>query len=243
MSSFVARAISLRHRTPSSSTISTHRFSANGHDFKVPLAQDFQIGDLTVDELIGNESTIAEHSKVAEACEILEALLPRDGGWHPAKPIEEACSENGVDQRTAQRAKVRLRIEHRRTQSFPAAVEWRWPATDDALTSSNITVASVVSVATENTPNPLQSSSDDTHDRHDSENERRQCGRDWQLDPQEPEPAPPAVASGDDPIGNSRPGPGTLIGYQPRCTCVDGGDEPTDDGRCSRCHGDLGDQT
>jgi hypothetical protein len=91
--------------------IAEHRFSANGHDFKVPLAQSFQAGDLTVDDLVGPDTTVHEHSKIADACEIIEALLPNDGGWHPAKPLIDACAENGVDQRTAQRGKVRLEIE------------------------------------------------------------------------------------------------------------------------------------
>jgi hypothetical protein len=72
--------------------LAEHVFTANGHEFKVPQARDFQLGDLTVDELIGNESTIAEHSQVGDACEIIEALLPRDGAWHPAKSIYEACA-------------------------------------------------------------------------------------------------------------------------------------------------------
>jgi hypothetical protein len=115
--------------------ISAHRFSANGHEFSVPLAHDFTEGTLTVEDLVGDEPAKADHSRVAEAAEIIEALLPRDGAWHPAKPIIEACAEQQIDQRTAQRAKARLRVEHHRTQTFPAAVEWRWP-TGDAHTTS-----------------------------------------------------------------------------------------------------------
>ena len=158
--------------------IAEYRFSAKGHEFNVPLAQGFQVGDLTVEDLIGNPSTETEHSKVADACEVIEALLPRDGHWHPAKPIEEACSENEIDRRTAQRAKSRLRIDHRRTQTFPAAVEWRWPTEDavaSTVASSVLSVASVASVASGNGRNPFRGSSGDTHDRHDSEDKRREC--------------------------------------------------------------------
>ena len=137
--------------------LAEHVFSANGHEFKVPQARDFKLGDLTVDELIGNDSAVAEHSKVADACEIIEALLPRDSAWHPAKPIEEACGEDGIDRRTAHRGKVRLGVEHRRTQTFPAAVEWRWPPTEDALGSSVLVVPTVPTVPTGEAENPLLS--------------------------------------------------------------------------------------
>ena len=150
-------------------------FVANGHTFRVPLAQGFHAGDLTVDDLLGDTPATSERSRVAEACEIIEALLPRDGAWHLAKPIEEACAATDIDRRTAQRAKVRLHVEHRRTQTFPAAVEWRWPSTQDTVTSTAIAVASVASVASGNGRNPLRSSSGDTHDTHDSQDKRREC--------------------------------------------------------------------
>lgn len=67
--------------------IAEHRFSANGHEFKVPLAQGFHVGELTVEDLIGDGTATADRSRVAEACEIIDALLPRDGEWHLARPI------------------------------------------------------------------------------------------------------------------------------------------------------------
>lgn len=155
--------------------ITEHRFTANGHQFKVPLAQGFHVGELTVDDLIGDGTVTTEHSKVAEACEMIEALLPRDGDWHLAKPIYEACSEDGVDQRTVQRAKARLKIEHRRSASFKAAAEWCWPGTPDTHASSDIPVASVASVASGNGQDRLRGTTRDTHDTHDSENECREC--------------------------------------------------------------------
>lgn len=108
--------------------IGQHRFNANGHEFKVSLAQSFAIGNLTADDLIGRDkATLEASSDVSEACDIIDALLPHDAKWHPAKPIIEACAENNIDERTAQRAKVKLGVQHRRTKTFPAAVEWRWP--------------------------------------------------------------------------------------------------------------------
>jgi hypothetical protein len=164
--------------------ITEHRFTANGHEFKVPLAQGFHVGELTVDDLIGEGAAAAEHSKVAEACEIIEALLRRDGGWQSAKPIQEACAESGVDERTAQRAKNRLRVEHRRTSTFPAAVEWRWP-TEDTHASSDFGVGSVGSVGSGEGRDPLRGSSPDTHDTHDSPNGCRESvatGSGWTDD-------------------------------------------------------------
>jgi AAA domain len=154
--------------------IAEHRFNANGHEFKVPLAQGHQVGDLTVDDLVGDDAKTKEHSKVADAAEIIEALLPQDGAWHPAKPIYEACEANDIDDRTVKRAKQRLRLEHRRAQTFPASTEWCWPTRDTHGSSENA-VPSVPSVPSANGRNPLRGSSEDTQDRQDSENERPQC--------------------------------------------------------------------
>ena len=122
-----------------------HRFSANGFEFAVPLATGFAAGTLTVDDLIGSDSERAEHSKIAEACEALEALLPRDAQWHPAKPIKDACDTDGIDEVTVKRAKVRLGIEHRRAAEFHAGTEWRWPDTQNTLSSSAMSVLSAPS--------------------------------------------------------------------------------------------------
>jgi hypothetical protein len=101
------------------------------------------------------------------------ALLPHDGEWHPVKPILEACAAAQIDERTAQRAKDRLRIAHTRANTFPAASLWRWPSTDTHTTSAS-DVASVGSVGSTNGRNPLLSGSPDTHDTHDSENTCRE---------------------------------------------------------------------
>lgn len=153
--------------------IDEHRFSANGHHFAVPLAANFVNGTLTVDDLIGTDRVREEHSKVADACEVIEALLPRDGNWHPAKPIKEACDENGLDDRTAKRGKERLGIEHRRTTTFPAATEWRWPTSQDALRTHASAVPSVPSVPS---AIPLDSASWDRQDTQDSQNTSPDCG-------------------------------------------------------------------
>jgi hypothetical protein len=154
--------------------IGGHRFAANGHEFKVPLAQDFQVGELTIDDLVGNEATIKEHSKVGDAAEIIEALLPRDGNWHPAKLIYEACAGEDIDERTVKRAKQRHRIEHRRAQTFQAPTEWRWP-TQDTHRTSDIGVPSVPLVPSANGRKPLRGRSEDTQDTQDSQDERPQC--------------------------------------------------------------------
>src|ERR1019366_9030919 len=95
-------------RTPAAVefAINEHRFAANGHDFKVPLVADLSSSSLSVDELIG--VTPAAYSKISDACEVIETLLPHDGEWHPAKPIGDACAAAEIDERTAKRAKARL---------------------------------------------------------------------------------------------------------------------------------------
>ena len=155
--------------------ITSHRFSANGHDFNVPLAHDFSEGTLTVEDLVGNVGQDSEHSKVAEAAEVITALLPRDGQWHPAKPIKDACEQDGLDDRTVKRAKARLGLEHQRARAFQAGTEWRWPASQDTLGTTALTVPSVPTVPSGSTRNPLRSSSQDTRDSGDSQNKRPDC--------------------------------------------------------------------
>jgi len=155
--------------------IIVHRFSANGHQFNVPLAAGFAEGTLTVDDLVGDESSRAEHSKVADAAEIIEALLPKDNAWHPAKPMFKAGNEEDIDERTMNRAKARLGLEHRRTQTFPAATEWRWPATQDTHRTRDPAVRTVPTVRSVNSPNRLRRSSSDTQDTQDSENTTPEC--------------------------------------------------------------------
>ena len=64
-------------------TIVSHRFTANSHNFDVPRVVDMTAGTLTVDDLVASSNTNAGPSKVGDACEIIEALLPRDGDGTP----------------------------------------------------------------------------------------------------------------------------------------------------------------
>jgi hypothetical protein len=164
--------------------IASHTFEANGYTFDVPLASDFTVSnDLTVEDLLGKDAASKQFSGVAEACDIIETLLPHDGDWHPAKPILEACIRNDINERTAQRAKVKLGLVHTREKAFQAPVLWRWPDAEDAPDdtihdvhpSCISTVASVASVASTNGQKPLRKSSDDIPDTDDSDNTRRQC--------------------------------------------------------------------
>jgi AAA domain len=151
------------------------RFEANGHVFSVPKATGFVAGDVTVDELIdkSGERTV-EHSKVAEAAEIIEALLPRDGEWHPAGPIYEACEADDIEKHTVKRGTKRLALEHRRAPGvFQAPSEWRWPQGTPLGTSDNA-VPSVPSVpsARPKTPNNY---TQHTQNTQDGENDSPQC--------------------------------------------------------------------
>jgi hypothetical protein len=153
-------------------SLAGHTFTANGHNFSVPIAKDFTPGTLTVEDLIGDTAAVQEHSKTREAVEIIEALIPKDGQWHPAKPTYDACDGEGIGERTVKRAKQRLRLDHRRTETFPATVEWRWPASGDTDRTPLNGVPTVPSVPTEKSP---RSSSEDTQDTQDTENIRPHC--------------------------------------------------------------------
>jgi hypothetical protein len=153
-------------------TLAGHVFNANGHVFDVPIARDFTPGTLVLADLIGDERAVREHSKVRSAAEIIEALLPKDGDWHPAKPIFEACAGEEIDERTAQRAKQRLRLDHHRASTFQAATEWRWPTTHDTHPSYLNGVGTVGSVGSAETP---RVTTHDTHDTHDVKSICREC--------------------------------------------------------------------
>lgn len=153
-------------------TLTGHTFTANGHTFDVPIARDFTPGTLTVEDLIGDTAAVQEHSKTREAVEIIEALVPKDGQWHPAKPTFDACDGEGIGERTVKRAKQRLRLDHRRTETFPATMEWRWPTSGDTDVSYPNGVPSVPSVPSANGP---ISCSGDTQDSKDSKSTRHHC--------------------------------------------------------------------
>lgn len=125
-------------------TIANHTFTANGHTFHVPKAQDFKTSELVVQDLVGDSTQRVEHSKVADAVDLLHALLPHDDEWHPARAIYEACAAEGIEEHTVKRAKRRLSLEHRRESGFKAGTEWRWP-TRDVLSTSAQTARSVPS--------------------------------------------------------------------------------------------------
>jgi len=141
--------------------IVSHHFRANGLDFNVPLVTGVELGELTIDDLVKPDAADL-HSKINDACEIIEALLPRDDDWHPAVDIYKAAEGEGIGERTVKRAKERLDIEHKRTATFPASTLWRWLSGH-----SNPLVSTVVTVPTVLTTNPTQ----DTQDTHDTRQE------------------------------------------------------------------------
>lgn len=152
--------------------IESCRFEANGFHFNVPRAVDFKASDLRIADLVSPDERRQEHSRIADACEIVEALLPKDGEWHPAKPLKEACADEGIEDHLVKRAKERLGIEHRRTSTFPAVTEWRWPASQNPVSTSSDTVPTAPTVPTVNPPKPLREGSWNTQD---SKNSQRGC--------------------------------------------------------------------
>jgi hypothetical protein len=146
--------------------LSSHRFRANGYDFDVPLVTGVELGELTIDDLVKPDATTADlHSKIVDAVEIIEALLPRDAEWHPAADIYTAAEGEGIDERTVKRAKKRLDIEHMRTKTFPSSTLWRWLSGH-----ADPRVARVPTVPTVPTANTLYLTSQDTQDTQDNEN-------------------------------------------------------------------------
>ncbi len=150
--------------TPLEFEIASHMFTANGHQFAVPLVANMRPSDIDVDELLDADKQPAVVGKTSDAREIIELLLPRDGEWHESKPVYTACEADGISERTIQRAKDQLGVEHRRVAAFPSTMtEWRWsPPSDSPATVPPTTVTPTVpssendggTVATGGTVNP-----------------------------------------------------------------------------------------
>lgn len=145
-------------------TIESHGFIANGDIFDVPKATSFGESDLTIDDLLAASpgGGSAERTQIAEAVELIEAMLPGDGEWHAAKPIYEAAKAEGLETHTVGRARKKLGLEYRREHTFQAGAEWRWPTTeaaDDARSPVDVASRSVESVTSKEAY---------THDTHNT---------------------------------------------------------------------------
>ncbi len=88
--------------------LGTLMFTANDERFEVPNVQDIQFGELAVEDLVGSEPEKVDHSQVGQASSMIRLKLPVDGQWHLARPIIDACAEEGLSERTVKRAKVKL---------------------------------------------------------------------------------------------------------------------------------------
>ena len=104
----------------------------NKQTWSVPLATDFTKTELSVensDDLLDSFTEGPrrqhDHSKVGRARQAISEQLPRDGGWHDARPIMETAAATGVDEeRTIRRARQDLGIEVRQKPgAFPAVAE------------------------------------------------------------------------------------------------------------------------
>jgi hypothetical protein len=65
-------------------------------------------------------------TKAARARELVEQLVPQDGGWWPSAPVFAAAKAEGLGARNVDRARIALGLTTRRTQTFPATWQWRW---------------------------------------------------------------------------------------------------------------------
>ena len=113
--------------TPISFRLKSHKFTANGHVFSVPLAVGFERSELTAQDLVEatEQKRVKPESKQDSCRALISQLLPRDGKWHSCEPIYEACRAAELNDRTINRAKLDLGLQHRRVGS-PPVVEWRW---------------------------------------------------------------------------------------------------------------------
>jgi hypothetical protein len=67
-----------------------------------------------------------EISKAEQARRLIRDLLPRDGEWHKASLIYQAAEAEGISERDIKRQRLRLRVEFKKTETFPSESLWRW---------------------------------------------------------------------------------------------------------------------
>jgi hypothetical protein len=143
--------------------ISSHKFTANGYTFDVPLAGNFGTSSLAVEDLINQPLQLPPAGEARTAARELIAARLADGDWHHSRPIIEACEQIGVHERAARRAADDLNVEHER-RDFPAQVHWRRAQSGNATERQ----PSDQAVRTDRTTNPAPIDSPDSGDRQDS---------------------------------------------------------------------------
>jgi len=109
--------------------LGNHLFTANDELFAVPVVQDIQYGQMTADDLIGVDAP-KDDTQIGRACSLIRLRLPRDG-WYPARPLYDWCAEEGIKERTVERAKAKLELESKKTPTVPPEALWRWPGSPD----------------------------------------------------------------------------------------------------------------
>jgi hypothetical protein len=144
--------------------ILSHKFTANGYTFDVPLAGNFGSSSLTVEDLINQPLPLPLAGEARTAARELIAARLADGEWHHSRPILEECEQIGVHERAARRAADDLDVERER-RGFPAQVYWRRVQSGEATARK----PSDQAVRTGRTTNPAPIGSPDSGDRQDSE--------------------------------------------------------------------------
>ncbi|HTA98823.1 MAG TPA: AAA family ATPase [Solirubrobacteraceae bacterium] len=104
--------------------ISSHKFTANGYTFDVPLAGNFGTSGLTVEDLINQPRPLQPAGEARTTARTLIAARLADGDWHHAGTIIQECGALDVHERAVRRASHDLGVDHEH-RGFPAQVHWR----------------------------------------------------------------------------------------------------------------------
>jgi len=107
--------------------IETATFKAHGREFSVSRAANFARSEWRIQDLMDatDRKRVKPESKQDSCRALIAQLLPKDGKWHPAAPIYEACRGADLKDEIVNRAKRDLYIQFRRVGS-PPVVEWKW---------------------------------------------------------------------------------------------------------------------
>lgn len=107
--------------------IETAEFTAHGEKFSVSRVCKIKRSEWRIQDLMDatDSKRVKPESKQDSCRALVSHLLPRDGEWHPCGPIYEACRGADLNDRTINRAKLDLFIQHRSIGS-PPVVEWKW---------------------------------------------------------------------------------------------------------------------
>lgn len=199
----------------------------DGHEDEVPFATDVEPCDVTIRDLLradrpqGPDPEQREPGKQEQLEELITDYLA-DGLWHPN--LTDNLKRDGWAHGTIQAA--RSKVARARKQAGTMAGGWEWRLLDVSSRSADSStlpdgLACARSVYVEADSSTLPGETPIGKEESKSQGSATNGGKALHEE------------------SKSQPAERTTRAWGPRCSCLDGGTEPTGDGRCSRCWGTI----